>query len=152
MKTIWSETKCPFKVTISAVAIVCVCVFRSGQWSSYEVTCTCVVYDSTAFPKCQSIRFPDALFPLTFFSKDQSANGVKAPSSSAASTRWATAPWWVVVIRAVGPKWAGRRRGLHSLSASVELLLLSEEEEKVGKRGRWTRSHDKVTNVSQTSH
>ncbi len=85
---------------------VYMCVFRSIQCSFYEVICTSMVrqfrllYDQLRTPLVPVHLSFLQHFVFSFLSEDQSANGIEAPSpsSSSSSTRWAAAPWWVIVI------------------------------------------------------
>lgn len=63
------------------------------------------------------------VYPLLHLLEYQSTYGIEAPSSSS-PTRWATAPWWVIVIWTVGLEWAGGWGGLKGLCPGTELLLL----------------------------
>lgn len=64
---------------------------------------------SPGLPWCPFNLVSSSLF--FFRSEDKSTNGIEAPSPSS-STRWATAPWWVIVIWTVGLEWARGWRGL----------------------------------------
>lgn len=63
------------------------------------------------------------LYVSSHLLEHQSTNSIEAPSP-ASPTRRATAPWRVIVIRTVGPEWAGRWGGLEGLCPGAELLLL----------------------------
>lgn len=73
------------------------------------------VQDSILYSLCE--------FPAAFILEHQSANGTEAPSA-APSARWATTPWWVIVIWTIGPEGTGRWGSLQGLGPCVQLLFL----------------------------